>query len=150
MDDKEEDLGTIVTTDELNIIDVDSPWPPSRTTINRLKSISSPAVTGPSSGSRFVRDGSATRKLEKNLDIESDPIGYFPDDSPPASEHLFPMSVPCTVPHKGTVQEKILKIEKEVRAVPRVDLRSHQGHVRGIKNQMKLKVAQSEILYPQD
>lgn len=139
VDDKEEDLGTIVTTDELNIIDVDSPWPPSRTTINRLKSISSPAVTGPSSGSRFVRDGSATRKLEKNLDIESDPIGYFPDDSPPASEHLFPMSVPCTVPHKGTVQEKILKIEKEVRAVPRVDLRSHQGHVRGIKNQMKLK-----------
>jgi hypothetical protein len=160
VDDSEEDLGTTINTDELNIIDVDSPLPLAQTEeslstrrarrhqFDRDKAIPSLAVLGSRSGFRSVKDGPATRKIERNFDIigtESDPIVNFSDEAEPASEQPFPMSVP----RKGLVQNRISKIEKADRARnteetsgPRVDLRVHQGN-RSIKAQMKHRVTQS-------
>jgi hypothetical protein len=147
VDDDDEDLGTPVNTDELNIIDVDSPFPPSSLSARQVerhrygKAITSLAVRDTSGGSRIVKDGPATRRLEMNLDsqeAESDPIGRFSDDPEP-----IPMSRP------GLVRERVSKIENADHTTgPRRDLRNDQPP--RIKNQMKVKVTQSKSLYSED
>ena len=154
VDDEEEDLGTPLTTDELDIIELDPPHYPTKTKSslstlrarrNQLdtgKAIPSLSVLSTNSGSRVVKDGPATRRLENDLDArdqESDPIRGFSEDPEPPSQQL-------DMPRKGIVKENISRFEPprntEGSNGPRVDLRRHQGSTSklSIKNRMKLKV----------
>jgi hypothetical protein len=149
-DDDDEDLGTLISTDDLDIMSLDSPpqtlpHPQAKHHPSDLgRAFPSFTRLNKSSGSRIPKDGPATRKLEKDFDTqdaESDPIGCFSDEPEPASRQSF-----SELPRSGIVKKNISKFEGQDMAQdtegspgPRIDLRTQPST---IKNRMKLKVTQ--------
>jgi hypothetical protein len=154
----DEDLGTLIPSDDLDIMNLDSPHtlPPSKSIVphSRARNHPSdltraiPSSTPFTSKSRKTKDGPATRKLEKDLDTQddSDPIMLFSDESEPASRQPF-----SELPRSGIVKENVSKFEGPgiaqntvVDAGPRIDLRTQCRST--LKGKMKHKVTQFKLM----